>query len=317
MHPGPRLKLAGFTLTEVLISTTILGVAVSMTMVVFIAALKRAQHTELGLKGTAELRYSADVISQTVRSAAQLPTVEAGGLKLVVPPKDLGYATVLETTWIDQVNNVKGSKSNQRMLHVSNVTLPAAVTSVWSGAGRPGGPITSADISRYFIDASRIPATDLNDLFSSGDTITIPATGYGPETRRVINHISNNPGNKTLTLTENLGVDVPNGAKIAAASGRRVMFEVVATGESKGELRFYPDRRNLSKYTVLARDISPTPLPDPAVETGTNTVPFTISSASDSAVIINLQKQPKGTMAGRTLQGVRTTVFARTDPTLQ
>lgn len=322
-HPATRLRRAdrraAFTLTEILIATTILGMAMGMTMVVYLAAMKRAHHTELALKGTTEMRYATDVMSQVVRSASQLPTVSADGLQLYVPPKDLGYATVLDTTWIDMVNNVKGSKSNQRMLHVSNVALPAVVNSVFKSTDRPAGAISASDVGVYFVDASSLPVADLNDLFSAGDTITIPATAYGQKVTGTINNISNNPGNKTLTLTSNLGVDVPNGTKIAASSGRRVLFEVkvVATTPSrKTELRYYPDSRNLTKYSILARDISDAPLVNPADQGSAATKPFVIPSSAKNTVIVNLQKIPAGTSTGRTLQGLQTTVYTRTDPTI-
>jgi prepilin-type N-terminal cleavage/methylation domain-containing protein len=311
-----RRRPAAFTLTEILVATSILGVAVGMTMVVFVAALKRAQHTEQLLKGMSEIRYATDIISQTVRSGSQLPTVLGGGTKLVVPPRDIGYATVLETTWIDMVNGVKGSKSNQRMLHVSNMTTPAVVASLWATTARPAGAISSGDIATYFVDGSGMPVGDLNAIFSVGDTITIPATAYGPKTTGVINSISNNAGNKTLTLTAALGVDVPNGTKIAATSGRRVMFEVVATGAATGDLRFYPNNTDLTKFTVLAHDIASAPLSDPSRTGSGATVPFTISSTAADYVIINLQKLPKGTTVGRSVQGVQTTVFTRNDSTL-
>ena len=308
---------AGFTLTEVLIAVTILGMAMSLAMVVWIAALKRADHTEKGLKGTAELRYACDVISQAVRSASELPTVgnmtvgnvTYNGVQLIVPPKDLGYALVLDTTWIDGAQTTKGSKSSQKVLKVSNYTLPAVVNSAWASSSRPSGAIT--DIGSYFVTAANLQSTDLNNIFSVGDTITIPATAFGPATSGVINSISNNAGNKTLTLVNNLGVDVPNGTKIAATSGRRIMFEV----ETNGDLRYYPDKRDLTKYTVLAHDIDPTPLSDPANSSSTTTVPFAISSTATDYVTVNLQKIPAGSIAGRTLQGVRTTAYTRTDPT--
>jgi prepilin-type N-terminal cleavage/methylation domain-containing protein len=305
-----------FTLVEVLVATSILGLAVGMTMVVFIAALKRAQHTEQMLKGMSEIRYASDIISQTVRSGSQLPTIAANGTRLLVPPKDVGYALVLDTTWIDMVNGVKGSKSNQKMLHVSNVTMPAVVASVWASTARPAGAISDAQVATYFVDGSNLPVGDLNGLFAVGDTLTIPATAYGPKTTGVINSISNNPGNKTVTLVSALGVDVPNGTKIAATSGRRAMFEVVPSGASTGDLRYYPNSTDLTKFSVLAHNISPTPLSDPSNSGSAPTVPFVISNSSANYVIINLQKLPKGTTVGRTVQGVQTTAYTRTDPTL-
>ncbi len=312
--PVPGYRSGGaraFTLLEVLIATTILGLALSMSMVVFLAAMKRAQHTETGLKGTAELRFASDLISQSVRSASQLPTVASSGLQLIVPPKDLGFAVVQEITWLDTAHTVKGSKSNQRVLHVSNFTLPAVVTSAWLSSTRPTGAISSSDVATYFISSSNLPATDLNDIFTVGDTISLPVPSAGTPTTGVINSISNNINNKTITLTANIGVDVPNGTKIQATSGKRVMFEV----RSNGDLRYYPDNRDLTKYSVLAHDIDPSPLSDPADSSSATTVPFSIPSGSTDYVIINLQKVPAGTTVGRTLQGVRTTAYTRTDPT--
>ncbi len=298
---------AGFTLIEVMVAMTILVLAMAVTMSAYLAALKRALHSQEALRGTQELRYASDLISEAVRSAPQPPTVQSSGVQLVVAPKDLGYATVLETTWIDTLHNVKGSKSNQRMLHMTNVT-PAAVTiSVFQSGARPTSALTSADIATYFTDSSSLPSTDLNDLFASGDTITIPATAYGPQTTGVINNISNNSGNKTLTLTASLGVDVPNATRIAATAGRRMLFSV----ESTGELRYYPDRRDMTKYTVLARDVDPSPLTNPADTTSAITTPFVIAGRY---VTLNLQKLPRGSLAGRTVQGVRTNVYTRTDP---
>lgn len=293
---------------------TVFGLASVMTFGVYIAVLKRAQHTERTLKGTAELRYAADTISQAMRSASQRATVSADGLKLYVPPKDLGYVIVQEVTWIDMVAGVKGSKANQRMLQLSNVTAPAVVASVWRDATRPAGALASSDVATYFVDASSLPTRDLSELFSVGDTITIPATAYGPKTTGVINSMSNNAGTKTITLEANLGVDVPNGTKIVATSGRRLVFEVVATGSHAGELRYYPDSRNLSAYTVLSHDISAAPLVNPANTAGGTTTPFALSASAQGYVTINLQKIPAGSSTGRTLQGLQSTVYTRTDP---
>jgi len=300
----------GFTLTEILVSTTILGLAVGMTMVVFIAALKRAQHTETALKGTAELRYASDIVSQAVRSASQFPTVANSGLQLYVAPPDLGYAVVQDTTWLDAAHTVKGSKSNQRMLHIADATVTAVVVSAWKAASRPTGAIATTDVGTYFIDTSGLPTTDLRKMFSVGNTITIPATAFGASTTGVINSISNNAGTKTITLTNNIGVDVPNGTKILATSGARALFEV----RSNGDLRYYPDSTDLTVFSLLAHDIDPSPLSDPSDRNSATTVPFTIAPATPNYVVINLQKVPAGTRIGRTLQGVQTTAYTRTNP---
>ena len=302
-----RASRRGFTLTEVMVSMTILMLAMSLTLVAFLAALRATAHTERALRGVAELRLAADMISESARSASQTPTVQAAGRQLFVPPKDAGFATVQETTWIDSVHDVKGSKSNQKMIKVSNATPSAVTMSVFKSGARPAGSIGAGEVSTYFKDASSLPETDLADLFQVGDSVTIPATAYGPSVTRVINSISNNPGTKTLTFTANLGVDVPNGTKLAASSGRRLLFSV----ESNGDLRFYPDSRNLSQYSILARDIDPAPRSVPADTTSAHTVPFVLSGRY---LTLNLQKLPRGSTAGRTVQGVQTTVLTRTDP---
>lgn len=320
-----RRAVRAFTLTEIMVAMTILGLASVMTMGVFVATLKRADHSELALKGTAELRNASDTISQAVRSASQYPTIPSvtspalPGLKLLVPPKDVAYVAVQDITWIDSANTIKGSKGNQRVLKLSDLTIPSVATSVWSSASRPSGTVSSATFSTYFIGNAAVPTdTDLNDYFTVGDTITIPATSFGVRTQGVINSISSNAGTKTITLTNAIGVDVPNGTKIVATSGRKMMFEVVNTNDShKGELRYYPDSSDLTHYSILARDIDPQPLSDPAKSSSARTTPFAIAASPGNYVTINLQKLPAATTTGRTLQGIRTTAFTRTDPTLQ
>ncbi len=296
-----------FSLLEVLVAMTIFGLAMGVALVAFVAVLKRVHHTDAVLKGAAELRHATDVISQVVRSAPQPPVVQSGGLELLVAPRDLGYATVLATTWIDVLHDVKGSKSNQRMLHISNVAGSAVSTSVFAGFGRPAGSVSTSGLAAYFATAADLPTIDLNDVFSAGDEITIPATAYGAQVTREIRNISNNPGNKTLTLTSDLGVDVPNGTRIAATAGRRHRFIL----QADGELRHYPDHRDLTRYAVLAREIDPSPLSNPADASSAVSVPFIVT---ERAVSINLQRIPAGSTSGRTVQGAQTTVFTRTDP---
>ncbi len=291
-----------------MVAMTIFGLAMGITLVAFVAALKRARHSELAIEGATELRRANDVISEAARSAPQPLLIQSGGSEVLVPPKDSGYATVLATTWIDMIHNVKGSKANQRMLHLSNFAVSAVSVNAFAGGARPAGAITASDIGTYFDSA--LPIIDLNDVFSTGDTVTIPASPYGAQTTGVINNISNNSGNKTLTLDANLGVDVPNGTRIPGTAGRWILFSV----QTNGELRFFPDHRDLTRFSVLARDIDPSPLSDPANPASAVTVPFTLT---ERTLTLNLQKLPRGTTAGRTVQGVNTIVFVRTDPLIQ
>lgn len=317
MRQTALARRRGFTLVEVLVATTILGMAAGMTMIVFIASLKRTQHTELMLKGTAELRYAADFISQSVRSSVQLPTIGANGLQLIVPPKNLGIIVVQHGTWIDQPHGVTGFKSNQKVMQVV-AEVPLTVSSIFKNTTtRPPGALTVDDVASYFVDSSAITSLKVDSLVSAGDLLDIPATAYGPAIDNwEVNSVSHNSGRATITFTNKLMVDVPDGTKINATSGSRAMFEVVSTGTYAGDLRYYPNKDITSTFTVLAHDIDPTPLSDPSNSGSGNTVPFTIPSTSSDYVILNLQKIPKGSVVGRTLQGVQTAVYTRTDPTI-
>lgn len=286
---------------------SILVIAMAITMGAFLSILKRTLHSERLLRGATEMRYSTDLISQAVRSAPLIPLIQTSGRQLLVAPKDLGYAMVLETTWIDILRNVKGSKGNQRMLHVSDVTPAAVVTSVFSSTSRPSGVLSAAGVATYFKSVSALPTVDLTDVFAAGDSITIPATSYGSPTVCVINNISNSPGSKTLTLTAAIGVDVPNGTAIMASGGRRILFSV----EVNGDVRYYPDNRDMTRFSVIAREVDPAPLTTPSDTASARTVPFAITGRY---LTFNFQKIPRGTMAGRTVQGVQTTVLTRTDP---
>lgn len=303
---GPR-PLGGYTLLEVLVAMTIMAIALTATTGAYLAALKRGLHAERALRGSAELRHATELISEALRSTPLSPTLQNSGRQLIVAPKTLGFAVVQETTWIDTLHNVKGSKSNQRMLKVSDVVPSSVTVSIFASTARPSGAVSPGNIGAYFITTDDLPSLNLTDLFTTGDTITIPATSYGPATTGVINSISNNSGTKTLTLTAALGVNVPNGTRILAAGGPRALFSV----ENSGDLRYYPDRRKTALFTVLAHDIDPAPLSNPADSTSARTTPFSLSGR---VLTINLQQIPRGGSAGRTLQGVQTTVLVRSDP---
>lgn len=305
-----RAPAAGFTLVELLIAASVAAIAMVVTLVGYLAVLKSGYHSEKMMVGVAQLRYANDTIAQAVRSSPRSPTVDSTGLRLIIAPDDLGYASIKDITWIDQPNGVKGSKSNQRVLKIADGAPAAATESPFLNASRPAAALSASDVSTYFKTSSAASDIDLDDLFQSGDSITIPATAYGAAVTRTINNISSNSGTKTMTLTANLGVEVPNGTRIMSSGGRRVQFEVTAAGM----LRYYPDNRDLTKFRVIATDIDPSPLTDPTNPSSAVTVPFAVSQRS---VTVNLQKLPRGSTAGRTVQGVQTIVFARSDPTIQ
>ncbi len=295
---------AAFTLVELMVATTIFGLLMGMSLVAYVAVMKRAFHTEGAISGAAELRHATDVISQAVRSAPLALSVD--GLKLYVPPKDLGFTVVDEGNtgpWVDMVAGVRGSTSVQRQIKLSDVIPSAVLSSVFVGDSRPSGALGASDIATYFKSGSAgFQSIDLEEVFDVGDTLSIPATAYGaPKNDLVINSISNNAGNKAVTFTTALGVNVPNGTRIPVNHGRRIVFEVTADTH---ELLYTPDSRHPETVSVLARNIDP------------RTPPFSLS-ADRLYLTLNLQQVPKGTTAGRTVQGVRTTVFVRNNPSVQ
>lgn len=306
----------GFTLTEILVATTILGMAVSMTMVVYLAALRRAKHSEDALKGTAELRYATDMISQAVRSSPLLPEVDKSGLRLLVSPKDQPLLVVTDGTWIDAAHTTKGFKASQQNMHVA-LQVPVSVRSVFKATDRPTGSVSGAQVGTYFTGAVDTSTWKVSDYLEKGDSVRIPATAFAPEVKsKIVDSISKNAGEATITYTQKLTVDVPQGTVLTVTSGRRQAFEVVGVtvnGKPTANLVFYPDADDLTKFTILARDIATKPLADPADTTGTTSVPFVIPATSPNYVVLNLQKLPRGGSAGRTLQGIRTTVFTRND----
>lgn len=305
---APLREVRAFTLTEIMVAMAILAVVVLMAFVGMIAVLRGVAHTDAMVKGSSEIRHAADRISLAVRSAPRIPLVESSGCDLIVVPYNLGYAIVEGNTPIDAVNNVYGSKASQKMLKLSDLTPSAVASSIFAASARPTGAVSAGQISTYFNNASALSTIDLNDLFEVNDIITIPATAYSTTfVNRTINSISNNSGNKTITVTAKLGVDVPNGTKIFPSKGARTLFRVTPSGE----LRYFPDNRKMGTFTTLATDINPAPLSNPGDATSSPTVPFALVG---NLLTINLQKVPRGTQAGRTLQGVQTSVYVRTDP---
>lgn len=318
-----RRRRSGFTLVEIMVAMTILGLAMTITMVVFLAAVKRASHTETMLKGTSELRYSADMISQAVRSASQPPTVNTSanalggvGTQLYITPGTFGYLLVQDTTWLDAAHTVKGTKAGQKNLSVSGYLSPATYTP-FSGSSRPTGALAAGDVGTYFRPStdSTLPSPKVSDLVVVTDTLSVPQTSYGPAQTAIVNSVSNNSGNATITVNNNFSYSIPEGTKISIQSTRTQMFAVVlnsAVNPSQYELRYYPDKSVTTKYSVLATDISPSPQVDPSGSA--TTVPFVVSASNQNYVTINLQMIPRGTTVGRTLQGVQTTVYSRTNP---
>ncbi|ACB74176.1 PilW family protein [Opitutus terrae] len=326
------VPLAGFTLVELMVATTILGIVMGMTLVAYTGVTKRAFHTEATIKGSSELRYAADMISQSVRSASQPIVVSANGLQLDVPPDTLAVAVIDgAATSIGPLSDALGYKDNQQLVKVKDYSSAVATSSIFASSARPSAAVAGTDISTYFKSQTYLGANEginlerdtkgaklLEGMFRKGDVVTIPATAYGAQVVLVIDSVSNGKGSKTITFTTKLGVDVPNGTKILpTGAGRRMRFEVFSetdpTVERRGQLWYYPDK-DTANHIVLATDVDASPVSNPADPTSAATKPFV---SNGRVLTLNLQKLPRGTVAGRTVQGVQTTAYARTDPSVQ
>lgn len=323
---GSPIPLAGFTLVELMVATAILGIVMGLTLVAYTGVAKRAFHTEATIKGSSELRYAADMISQAVRSASQPIVVSANGLQLDVPPDTLGVAFITGPgTKIGPLSDGEGYKDTAPMVKVGDYSAAIATSSIFASSARPTAALTASDVVTYFKTQAYLEANEeLNidrktgGLFRVGDVITIPATAYGTSVTLTIKSVSNGKNNKTITFTDKLGVDVPLGTRILPTSAvPRMRFEVIPETaknvDTRGQLRYYPDA-DQNTFIVLATDVDASPVSNPADPTSAATTPFVLNGR---VVTLNLQKLPRGTIAGRTVQGVQTKAYARTDPSVQ
>lgn len=314
----------GFTLSELLVSLSVFSLCVVIAMGAMITVLKRSDHTELTTASHQELRYSVSLISKTVRTAPRLPEVSANGRTLRVPAVQAGVLTQGPAiaggnmSWGD---GIQGWRYNQQTLQISP-HIPedqregtGVMASIFSDLDElPAGSINSVT-EGYFIGLpSGVGAYDLNQMLFQGMQITIPADPpYTPNPVTVT--VRSNPGaiappvgdgDKTLSLTTNLGSFVRNGARISLPSVAPMrMFTV----EDNGDLRYYPNAADTSRFRVIAQHINPTP----NGLDGEPTTPFA-QGINSREVIINLERLPPGRASGRTAVALRTRAYARTDP---
>lgn len=301
----------GFTLAEILIATTIFTLVAAIAMVAMVAIIKRNDHTYNLTVGTSELRIASDFITQAVRTSPIAPIISNSGKTLDVAPPVVYYATVADTAVVDALKNpnILGVLPTQDTIQFSVRARQPATKWILTGTC-PSASISSTGST--FLTLTDHPIIDLDDMFDVGATISVPATRYGSAKTLVIQTITNTSSSKILKFTTPVGIMIPNGTQIAATSARRVRFEITSTGD----LRNYPDSRNLTVFTVLATNVSDNPRVDASDSASANQAPFTLGSTAPTArnVTINLQRLPKGTITGRSENGIRSTIYSRTDP---
>lgn len=310
-----KRKQSGFTLTEVLIAASLMTVVVGITLVAFVALLKRNLHTDQIARGGNEIRYSFDFLTKSVRASPIAPIITNSGCTMEVAPNEFYYATVAGTTNIDPLRGIQGAAAAQKTIVFSDKCRQPAAKSILTGAC-PSSSVSSPGST--FLSVSDFPSLDVADFFQVGDVVTIPATIYGGAQVRTIQSITNTSSTKSITFTTNLTDRVPNGTQIAATALRRMKFEVT----SGGQLRYYRDSTG-TNYRIIAENITQTPRVDAYDTSSPLTQPFTyyanatlVSGVTVPArtLRVNLQRLPVGSTAGRTELGLVTSILLRTDP---
>jgi hypothetical protein len=301
------------TLTEVLIASTLLTLVSSVTMSAVISVVKTTLNTQNTGVGVAEVRYAGDFITKYMRASpitprvidspnSAQPNVDQPGCIIELAPNEGYYACVDGATVIDTPRNIKGVNKNQDTIIIaSNMRHPVA-KDILTGTC----PSSSISSPNSHFSTTEQPIT-LSEMFAIGNSITIPGTKFGSSQTRTIKTISGN----SIVLTANLTHPIPNGTPIPATNARKIRFEVAANGE----LRFYRDARDLTAYSILAREISADPRVDAHDSASALTKPF-VYNPGTRVLKINFQRLPAGSQTGRSETGLSTKVQLRTDPRL-
>ncbi len=303
----------GFSLSEVMIAMSVFTVVAAIAMLALVALVKRNDHTFNTTAGVAELRTATDLITQAVRSSPTLPIVEDGGRTLIVAPPIVYYATVQGTDVVDNLRtpNILGIAGGRDTITFPVRSRQPATTWIMADAC-PSSAISA--LGSTFIGSANHPELDLDDMFSVGDSVSIPGTRYGVPITLVVRSITNTASVKSLRFTTALPTSpselkIPNGTQIAASSGRRLKFSV----QTNGELRYWRDDRVAASYTVIATNLTTQPRANPESSSSAVEPCFNFIQA-DRTVQMNLQRLPAGRLSGRTEIGIRTWIHARTRP---
>lgn len=322
-----KIRRPGFTLSELVVTTTVFGICVVIAMGTFIAVLKRSDHTERTTESHQELRYSVSLLSRSIRTAPRLPEISDDGRTLRVPAVNSGVLTKGPAvsggnmSYKEDMAHIQGWRANQQSIKLSphipedQLEGTGVMESIFADSNNfPAGAVASTTEGYFKPPPSGTGAYNLNTMLFRGMSLTIPADPpYTPTPVTITiapdsNSISpqTGDGEKSLSLTGNLGSFIRNGARISLPSTAPMrMFTI----EENGDLRYYPNAADPTRFRVIAHHINPTPLGFDGEETR----PFAFG-ANNREIIMNLERLPPGRVSGRTAAAMRTRAYARTDP---
>ncbi len=346
---------SGFTLTEVVIASSIMLLVVGIAWSVFLVVTKQQHLVESTNEIALPLQRAVRVVRDSVASAPTAPTVYrddalptrapstvvnptgtnpvVAGRTIRLPLAANYYVSVTGgTASVDTTAStwVLGYANTARSIIVSRNSPQAASRPLLrSGATCPSASITTLDLTLFSLQPIRIEPTQ---LFSVGDTVVLPQTVYGAARALEVESVSNiDAETSRLSFTTQLAPasawTLPNDVLVTTTSGGGVLFSVIQTDAGdlrRGDLVYYPDENDLTRYRILARSIVPETTSDrsiairidPSQESTAGNVdafPFVYNTASRE-MVVNFQCLPSGNpVAGGATTGARARIFLRTN----
>ncbi len=338
-----RERQHGFTLVEIMISSFIIIVVVGVALATFLSLIKMQQRIQSAADSGIEIQRAMRTIYDTTVASPAAPVVQdangntvaavtvpgtppvtvASGVAVRIAPAEKHYLMITGgTDVLDAATNTLGYNNTRTSISLSDVSPQATTYEILQdGAPCPASQITTADPSVFSVDKDlRKIANPGTELFSVGDKVFLPITAYGDGRQLTINSLSSN----SLTFTTQLNPTsttwkLPNGTLIANTAGPRALiklYTIAAAPFERGDLVYFPDDRDNTKYKILAKNIDPTPRSIPSDPTSALERPFTYITDEQTNIrelLINLQSLPAGnSMTGRTTNGIRTRIKVRT-----
>lgn len=325
-----RKPAGGFTLVEIMVSSTILLLVVGISMGCFVSLIKQHYLIEATNNASLDLQRAVQQINRVVQSSPEMPEIlnatgavvtvgadgTASGVSVRLAPPQNHYVEVTGgTDVLDAATNTFGYKNTKTTITLSSVSPQATARPLLkTGATCPNSSITELDSAVFVTTAAPVVTSD---LFLPGDTVRLPQTGYGGPISKTVKAVTSSTIEFTNALNTITAWSLPNGTLIPNSAGPRARLTVVSTTSgsfSRGDLVYYPDDRTLTRFTILARDVHLTPRIDPANSTSATEAPFIYNTATRE-LIVNLQCLPRGnSVAGRATVGTRMRIRIRTTP---
>jgi len=351
-------RRSGFTLVEIVISSTILLVVVGATMSTFLGITK--QYTLLATASdiSLDIQSASRRVFEAVQASPSAPTIlnasggagvttvivagpptisVTSGVSIRLSPATLHYVMVVGNTVpagsplppapplpntgpdiLDAATNTTGYVNTRSTINLHTVS-PQATTRrlLIDGAACPSGEISTLDNTVFASNSVGYPSGPGN-LFEDGDVVTIPVTAFGGAVQLTVR--SHTATSLTFTTSLNPALSnwtLPNGTLIENTAGPRTLLTVMSANSGsfqRGDLVLFPDDRDLTRFTLLARNIDPNPRVEPTNPASATESPFNFNNDPDiRELTVNLQCLPAGNrVAGRATAGIRTKIRVRT-----